>query len=127
MNDDSVLVSNGVVILTTCVCVRMRTCAHARLRRGFVSRDVKKYAVKIWGYVRTSETKAGNKFDLCNVDPKAQASFLDVIIRQVAASTSQVYKSPTHSDLNFESSHPSHVKRTVVQSLYNRATAIFQE
>jgi hypothetical protein len=53
------------------------------------------------------------KLDLYKVEPKGQTTFLDIIIGKGPAWTSQVYRSPTHSDLNFESSHPSHVKRRV--------------
>jgi hypothetical protein len=56
--------------------------------------------------------------------------FLDVlVIRQQTTLATIVYTKPTHTGryLNFNSNHPPHVKRGLIQSLHNRASAIWQE
>jgi hypothetical protein len=56
--------------------------------------------------------------------------FLDVLdIRKGSSLTTKVYRKPTHTGryLNYESNHPPHIKRDVVQSLHSRASIICQE
>jgi hypothetical protein len=57
-------------------------------------------------------------------------AFLDVlVVREKTTLTTRVYRKPTHTGryLNFNSNHPSHVKRGLIQSLHNRASTICQE
>jgi hypothetical protein len=56
--------------------------------------------------------------------------FLDVlVIRKGSALTTKVYIKPTHTGryLHFDSNHPPHVKRGLVQSLNCKASTICQE
>jgi hypothetical protein len=56
--------------------------------------------------------------------------FLDVfVIRKGSSLSTKVYRKPTHTGryLNYESNHPPHVKRGIVQSLHSRASIIWQE
>jgi hypothetical protein len=56
--------------------------------------------------------------------------FLDVlVIRKETTLVTKVYRKPTHTGryLNFNSNHPSHVNRGLVQSLHNRASARCQD
>jgi hypothetical protein len=56
--------------------------------------------------------------------------FLDVlVIRKETTLATKVYRKPTHTGryLNFNSNHPPHVKRGLIQSLHKRASIICQE
>jgi hypothetical protein len=57
-------------------------------------------------------------------------SFLEVlVIRKETTLVTQVYRKPNHTGLylNFESNHPPHVKRGLIQSLHSRASTICQD
>jgi hypothetical protein len=57
-------------------------------------------------------------------------NFLDVLVtRKELALTTKVHRKPTHAGryLNFAFNHLPHVKRGVMQSLYNRAATICQD
>jgi hypothetical protein len=56
--------------------------------------------------------------------------FLDVlVIRKETTLATKVYRNPTHTGryLNFNSNHPPHAKRGLIQSLHKRASIICQE
>jgi hypothetical protein len=64
------------------------------------------------------------------VQSDSTTAFLDVVvIREETTLATKVYRKPTHTGryLNFNSNHPSRVKRGLIQSLHNRASTICQE
>jgi hypothetical protein len=64
------------------------------------------------------------------VDSYSVIPFLDVLVtRKETTLVTKVYRKPTHTGryLNFKSNHPPHVKRGLIQSLFNRASIICQE
>jgi hypothetical protein len=64
------------------------------------------------------------------IESDSEIAFLDVlVIREETTLTTKVYRKPTYTDrrLNLNSNHLLHVKRGLIQSLYNRASTICQE
>jgi hypothetical protein len=66
------------------------------------------------------------------MDTKSDSAIalLDVLaIREGATLTTKVYRKPTHRGryLSFNSNHPQHVKRGLIQSLHSRASTMHQE
>jgi len=64
------------------------------------------------------------------IETEMAMPFLDVLVVRAGATLNiKVYRKPTHTRHypHFQSNHPRHVKRGVVQSLYYRATVICQE
>jgi hypothetical protein len=62
--------------------------------------------------------------------PDSAIPFLDVLVFRTGTTVAtKVYRKPTHTGryLNFNSNHPSHVKRDLILSLHSRASAICQE
>ena len=56
--------------------------------------------------------------------------FLDVlVVKNGKTLTTKVYKKPAHTGryLHYDSNHPPHVKRGLIQSLHNRASTICQD
>jgi hypothetical protein len=64
------------------------------------------------------------------IESDSAIAFLDVLVlRKEMSLATKVYRKPTHTGqyLNFNSNHPPHVKRGLIQSLHNRASTIRQE
>jgi hypothetical protein len=64
------------------------------------------------------------------IELDSSISFLDVlVIGKGNTMATKVYRKPTHTGrfLNFNSNHPAHVKRGLIQSLLTRASTICQE
>jgi hypothetical protein len=60
------------------------------------------------------------------IEPDSAIPFLDVLVsREGKTLVTKVYRKPTYTGgyLNFNSNHPPHVKRGLIQSLHNRAYA----
>jgi hypothetical protein len=64
------------------------------------------------------------------IESNSAIHFLDVlVIRKRTTRATKVYRKHTHTGryFNFKSNHPPHVKRGLIQSLHNRASAVYQE
>jgi hypothetical protein len=63
-------------------------------------------------------------------ESESTIAFLDVlVIKEGTTLATKVYRKPTHTGryFNFNSNHPPHMKRDLIQNLHNRTSTICQE
>jgi hypothetical protein len=73
--------------------------------------------------------RPSNQFTI-EIESGSAIAFFDVlVVREETTLATKVYRKPTHTGqyLSFNSNHPPHVKRGLIQSLHNRASTICQE
>jgi hypothetical protein len=68
------------------------------------------------------------KFNM-EIEPDSAIPFLNVLFIRKGTLATKVYRKPIHTGqyLNFKSNHKPHVKRGLIQSLYNRASTTSKE